>query len=53
MGPNVECSGCGEEFDLAEEGWIETGDGDVCPACAAEWEAEQEQEIVWQEEGLA
>ena len=55
MDTKTRCAGCGKKFDTTETGWIETGDGDICPDCAAEMRAEEEWEIQYQEQeaGLA
>lgn len=44
----AKCCVCGAEGKFGE-GWYEVDDGDLCPACVAEWKAEQEQEIRYQE----
>jgi len=47
------CVGCGEVFSLATEGWMEVGDGDLCPDCARQMDEEAGAEIRLQELGLA
>lgn len=49
----VTCVGCGELFSLDIPGWVEVGDGDLCPDCAAQMDLESENEIRFQEDGLA
>lgn len=46
------CIICGKEFEFGE-GCFETDDGDLCPTCTAEMRAEEDQEAIYQEQGLA
>lgn len=48
----LKCITCRNEFCWTEE-CFETDDGDLCPICSTERNAELEQEIKYQEQGLA
>ena len=43
------CTGCGKSFTF-DENCKEVGNGDLCPECTAQWEAEAEEEIRLQED---
>lgn len=43
----AKCAGCDRNF-IFDENCVETGDGDLCPECAAQYRAEAEEEICYQ-----